>query len=64
MFKKGSKTNKRLLTVASVAYLINIFISVLDYSRFSNETSIVLIAVSTVALLLVFLQHRKAKDKK
>ena len=55
MFKKGSKINKRLLIVASVAYLINIFISVLDYSRNSNDTSIALIAVSTVALLLIFL---------
>lgn len=64
MFEKYSKTSEFLITVASVAFLINIFISILSYTNNENVTSILIIIVSVIALLLNFFVWRKSKKNK
>lgn len=59
MFEKDSKASKFLVTVASVAFLINIFISVLSYTNNEDVSSILIIIVSVIALLIIFLSYRK-----
>lgn len=68
MFEENSKLNKSLLIVASVAFLINIFISILNYANYSNGMSIAIIIVSVIALLIIFgvwsRSRRHKKDEK
>lgn len=61
MFEKDSKTSKFLITVASVAFLINIFISVLSYTNNESLSSILIIIVSVIALLINFSTIQKSK---
>lgn len=59
MFEKHSKTSKILVVVASIAFLINIFISTLSYTNNENLSSILIIIVSVVSLLTTFLYGKK-----
>ena len=48
MFENHSKISETLITVASIAFLVNIFISVLSYVNNENMTSILIIIVSVI----------------
>lgn len=61
MFENHSKISETLITVASIAFLVNIFISVLSYVNNENMTSILIIIVSVIALLINFFVWRKSK---
>lgn len=64
MFEKYSKTSKLLVIVASIAFLINIFISTLSYTNDENLSSILIIIVSVIALLINFFVWKKSRKIK
>lgn len=68
MFEKHSETSKFLIIVASISFLVNIFISVLSYTNNENISSILIIIVSVIALLIIFFSTqkniKKSKDKR
>jgi len=67
MFEENSKINNALLTFASIMFLINIFISVLNYVNYGHGISLGIIIVSTIALLInfrVWTKDRKTKKHK